>query len=95
MSKFFGRRIKPLLVILGLGAGISFLFSIHRDVGIGATIIAAYVDSIGYIGKRTLIRKIVTQSLAIEVSQYGKRSLTPKALAVVADSCLPTRGCQC
>ena len=42
MSNFFDRRIKPLLVIVGLGVGISFLFSIHRDVGIGAAIIAAY-----------------------------------------------------
>jgi hypothetical protein len=42
MSNFFDRRVKPLLVIVGLGVGISFLFSIHRDVGIGAAIIAAY-----------------------------------------------------
>ena len=42
MSNFFDRRVKPLLVIVGLGVGINFLFSIHRDVGIGAAIIAAY-----------------------------------------------------
>jgi hypothetical protein len=42
MSNFFDRRVKLLLVIVGLGVGISFLFSIHRDVGIGAAIIASY-----------------------------------------------------
>ena len=42
MSNFFGRRVKILLVILGLGAGIGILYSIHRDAGIGAAIIATY-----------------------------------------------------
>jgi len=42
MSNFFDRRVKLLLVIVGPGVGISFLFSIHRDVGIGAAIIASY-----------------------------------------------------
>ena len=42
MSNSLGKLVKILLVILGLGAGIGFLYSIHRDVGIGAAIIAAY-----------------------------------------------------
>lgn len=42
MGNLFVRRVGLVLVILCLTIGIGFLYKLHRDIAIGAVIIAAY-----------------------------------------------------
>lgn len=70
MDNFSGKYTGPLLFMLCVGVGIGFLSLLHRDLGVGAAIIAVY-SGLYWLYRKTLPPKPKTHYPLMRYRGHG------------------------